>query len=78
LLVTALVDLLICFKSHFTGGSIPPVKYSYMTLYHNAKMTVGRFLVCSHRIMFCWAARAILLTPGVGCAYPQPFAHSLP
>jgi hypothetical protein len=76
LLLAAMVDLLICFKSHFTGGSIPSVKEGYMALYHNAKMTVGRVLMCSHKIMFCWVVRAILLTLGIGCAFPQPFAHS--
>lgn len=47
-----------------------------MATYHNAIMLAGRVLEGAHKIMFCWAIRAALLTLGIGCAFPQPYAHS--
>jgi len=48
-----------------------------MALYHNATSVVGRFLECLHNVMFCWVVRVALLSLGVWCAYPQPYAHPL-
>jgi hypothetical protein len=45
-----------------------------MVRFHNAKLMVGSALKRCHFLMSCWVVRAILLSLGVWCAYPQPNA----